>query len=308
MEEEFKKKRGRKPRSPSSKPTEKILKRRGRKPNGGKIIHNSFNLVSNSIQPTSIIVHLKCTSKQLLTDDQIIINDNTDLLTPNTTHQTNNINNLNNLNNINNLNNLNNSFNHFENTINQQSLPNIQLNESQELTHKIKVLEHNLHFNNTQSKQCACFWDTCHFDTSPIYIPKTLTNDNTYIVYGCFCSIECATAYLFNEKIDQTTKYERYQLLNNLYMKPHNYSLQIKRAPQPFYTIDKFYGNLSITDYRSLTQNNKFFMIIDKPLSKIMPELYNDNEISTSVSNNFKSSNNLQKNTKTNIVFGKFGL
>ena len=298
MEEEFKKKRGRKPKSPSNapKPEDKIPKRRGRKPNGGKIIHNSFNIISNSIQPTSIIVHLKCTSKQLGNNDQIIIEDTSDLLSHNTHNPHNHITNIHN----------NNTFD--ESTI-LQPLVNTEPNDNlQDLSHKIKVLEHNLHFNNTQSKQSACFWDTCHFDTSPIYIPKTLTNDNTYVVYGCFCSIECASAYLFNEKIDQTTKYERYQLLNNLYMKPHNYSLQIKRAPQPFYTIDKFYGNLSINDYRSLTQNNKFFMIIDKPLSKIMPELYNDNDATNTISNNFKSSINLQKNIKSNAVFGKFGI
>ena len=54
------------------------------------------------------------------------------------------------------------------------------------------------------------FWDTCDFDTPPIYIPKYFIS-GTYHVYGCFCSPECAVAYMNNEQMDRSSKSERYQ-------------------------------------------------------------------------------------------------
>ena len=47
---------------------------------------------------------------------------------------------------------------------------------------------------------------------------------DTYHVYGCFCSPECAVGYLMNEKIDSSSKFERYSLLNNLYNKVFEYN------------------------------------------------------------------------------------
>ena len=56
-----------------------------------------------------------------------------------------------------------------------------------------------------------------------------------------------------NEKnIDSSTRFERYHLLNFLYCKIYNYSKNIKPAPSPYYTLDKYYGNLSIQEYRKL--------------------------------------------------------
>ena len=47
--------------------------------------------------------------------------------------------------------------------------------------------------------------------------------ENKYYVYGSFCSPQCAAAYLLNETIDTSTKFERYALLNNIYSKVYNY-------------------------------------------------------------------------------------
>ena len=68
------------------------------------------------------------------------------------------------------------------------------------------------------------------------------------------CSPECACAHLFNENIDDNTKFERYQLLNFIYGGIYNYTKNIKPAPNPYYTLDKYYGNLTIQEYRQLLE------------------------------------------------------
>ena len=85
-----------------------------------------------------------------------------------------------------------------------------------EINKKLKQLEQNLHINNVGNKKSCCFWDTCEFDNPPIYIPKHFIN-GTYHVYGCFCSPECGVAYLMNEHIDSSTKFERYHMFNLIY-------------------------------------------------------------------------------------------
>ena len=141
---------------------------------------------------------------------------------------------------------------------------------------KVKELTYMLHFNNITDKKSACFWCTCDFDNPPIFIPKQVLN-NSYYCYGCFCSPECAAAFLFKEQIDSSSLFERYQLLNHLYGSVYNYERNIKPAPNPFYMLNKFYGNLTIQEYRRLLTHERLLLIVDKPLARMLPELHEDN-------------------------------
>jgi hypothetical protein len=151
-------------------------------------------------------------------------------------------------------------------------------------------------------------------------------NDKHY-VYGCFCSPECGVAYLMEEKIDTSLKFERYSLLNHMYSKVYGYSKNIKPAPDPHYLLDKYYGNLSIQEYRSLFRKERLFLVIDKPLTHILPELLEDNDdyfinnmIIPSNSNSNANSNSslnlmqsnkksqMQKQSKSNIINDSFGI
>jgi len=117
-------------------------------------------------------------------------------------------------------------------------------------------------------------------------------------VYGCFCSPECACSYLKNEKIDDSTRWERYNLLNNLYSKIYNYEKNIKPAPDPFHTLEKYYGNLTIEEYRKLLNNERLLIVVDKPLTKILPELYEENnELPNIYGNLLNNKNNTNNNT-----------
>ena len=118
-----------------------------------------------------------------------------------------------------------------------------------------------------------------------------------------------------DEHIDSSTKFERYHMFNLIYTKIYDYKKNIKPAPNPYYMLDKFYGNLSIQEYRLLLQNERLFLIVDKPLTRILPELHEDNDdfiLNNKIipSNNYHLKTKLQrkKNTKTSIVNEKIGI
>jgi len=303
-------------------------KKRGRKPKGGKIIQQTTPLTNVKEEKANVILHLKCSLKDLqeqthnnfnmfnITNEQLepynssvnyqVINleeENISNIKSSNYHEsTTNINNLVNLN-----------KNYYDSDSECYNNNDVQ-QQTKEVWKKLKQLEHNLHTNNISDKKSACFWCTYDFDNPPVYIPKYNIKD-TYHVYGCFCSPECATAYLMEENIDSSTRFERYHLINHIYSKIYDYNKNIKPAPNPYYMLNKFYGNLSIQEYRSLLKNERLFLIVDKPLTRILPELHEDNDdfiINNKIipSNNYQIKKKLQKKiqTKTNILNEKFGL
>ena len=148
--------------------------------------------------------------------------------------------------------------------------------DMKEIWHKLRQLKRALHGNDISDKRSACFHCAHQFDNPPVHIPKE-ERHGIVEVYGCFCSPECAVAYLRKEMIDSSTRWERYALLNSIYSKIYNYEKNIKPAPDPHYTLDNYYGNLSISDYRHLFRNDRLLLIVNKPLTKVLPELYEDN-------------------------------
>ena len=142
---------------------------------------------------------------------------------------------------------------------------------------KLHHLSKELHTDDIRHKKSACFWCTYDFDSEVIHIPK-FNMSGRYHVYGCFCSPQCATAHLMSEKVDSSIKFERYQLLNNLYAGVYDYTSSIKPAPNPYYVLEKYYGSLSIEEYRDLMNTNRQMVVIDKPMTHVFPELYEDND------------------------------
>ena len=146
-------------------------------------------------------------------------------------------------------------------------------------------------------RRSCCFWDTCEFDTPPVYLPKSVSA-NGYVVYACFCSPECALAYLMNERVDTSVKFERCQMLNAMHGK---INVSIKPAPNPQYILSKFYGNLSIQEYRKLFKGEQIVYVVNKPLTHILPEIYEEN-------NDFMLNNKIipTNNYKPKKKFGVF--
>jgi len=147
-----------------------------------------------------------------------------------------------------------------------------------DMSSKLKQLKIQLYKNTLHSeKKSACFWCTYDFDNAPCYIPK-YEMDGTIYGYGSFCRPECAVAYLMKETIDDSTKFDRYHLLNQIYSKVYECKKNIKPAPDPHYLLDKFYGNLTIQEYRRLLKTEHLLLVIDKPLTRILPELHEDTD------------------------------
>jgi hypothetical protein len=296
-----------------------VAKKRGRKPKGGKIVFQMLPKITSNETKPNIILHLKCSLKdiqnnlfynnevesyhfssgkndlnyEIIMKENDIISDN--FLTGEVENNT--------------------LTSYDDESISELNNNSLQKNNDlKQVWKKLKQLEYSLHVNNICDKKSACFWCTYDFDNPPIYIPKHYIKDS-YHVYGCFCSPECATAYLMEENIDSSAKFERYQLLNNIYSKIYDYNVNIKPSPNPYYMLEKFYGNLSIQEYRSLLKNERLFLIVDKPLTRILPELHEDNDdfiINNKIipSSNLLLKGKLRKKTtgKNNLVNEKFGL
>jgi len=294
----------------------KIAKKRGRKPKGGKIIQQLVTNEPQKEEKPNVILHLKCSMKDLQNNNQNnnfiesynFLSSKHDLNYELIGNENINVVNVFNDKTSTSISNLDTCFD-----CDDYDDDSTGKDSNKEIWKKLKQLEHNLHINNVNNKRSACFWDTCEFDNPPIYIPKHFIN-GTYHVYGCFCSPECGVAYLMNESIDSSTKFERYHLFNHIYSKIYDYKKNIKPAPNPFYMLEKFYGNLSIQEYRSLLRNERLFLIVDKPLTRILPELHEDNDdfiLNNKIipSNNYHVKTRLQrkKQNKSSILNEKFG-
>jgi len=326
---------------------EPLLKKRGRKPKGGKLIlknstqHISQNMVAN------VILHLRCSLTDLneyTNKINKIITDpleyNPDVPPDISAYNENTL------------------FSQYESNIHSivkkedtiqnrdasflyGSIENININTKatvsteeeeeknvnmKEINSKLKNLKISLYKNQLHDKKSACFWCTYEYDNPTCYIPK-YEMDGQIVVYGSFCKPECAVAYLMKENIDDSTKFERYHLLNQIYSKIFDYKKNIKPAPNPYYLLDKFYGNLTIQEYRKLSKTDYILMTIDKPLTRILPELYEETEDNNMFNGNSSSNSNLsvpppnvgvykvkrqsekvQGPSKSSIIRDKFGL
>ena len=240
-------------------------KKRGRKPNGGKIISRPLDPpVTTEFRPV-IILHLRCKLQDLNQETMGASYE------PYNTDQP--------------------MYKVITDVDTDEHISSV-LDNTQAINTKLHELEYNLHTNNMNDKKSACFHCTYSFDNTQFYIPKGCMN-NGYKVYGCFCSPECAVSYLFTELIDTTVKFDRYAMLNHMYGASTNYTKNIKPAPNPYYTLSRFYGNLTIHEYRSLLKKDRLFMMTDKPISRCMPEVYEETDCNMSHNNTLSLGNNI---------------
>jgi hypothetical protein len=138
-----------------------------------------------------------------------------------------------------------------------------------------------------------CWW-CCHpFNCVPCSIPEKII-DNTFVVYGIFCSPECCSAYLFNDKnkSDSINIWDKYVLLNLLYKDVYA-GKQIEQAYSRE-LLKIFGGPLSINEFRN-NNNKKLYNIIMPKMKSIIPS------INQSSLHNSYSSKKYSINTNNNI-------
>jgi len=316
-EEPIKKKRGRKKKSEiaatETSPTqeEPVVKKRGRKPKGGKLLTKQADNLDEQNSVANVILHLKCSMEDLsLHNDNIsqYLNDPLEynpIAPPVVLNYEDTNNNFSIYDSITNQNashtDLNYMSSYQENNVNTQlckvckkDLSNDDKPDEdqddismKDINSKLKEIKLQLYKCDYPDKKVACFWCTYEFDNPPCYIPR-YDMDNVIYGYGSFCRPECGAAYLMKENIDDSIKFERYHLLNHIYAKVYNYKKNIKPAPNPYYLLDKYYGNLTIQEYRKLLKSEHMLLVIDKPMTRILPELHEENE---EFMNNYNKSN-----------------
>ena len=265
-----------------------VAKKRGRKPKGGKIIVKNNDEINKTHVLPNVILHLKCSLQDLNehNDKMLEMMSNPLVYKPLAPPE------------IMTYNDTKDNFTNYEDgfTKNQIAYKPMEVEKTflckscsiqscnkedetsmKDINSKLKDLRIQFYKNNVNEKKSACFWCTYEYDNSPCYIPKYEMNDSI-VGYGSFCRPECAVGYLMKEPIDDSTKFERYHLLNRIYSKVYGYKKNIKPAPNPYFLLDKFYGNMSIQEYRKLLNSAHMLLVIDKPMTRILPELHEDNE------------------------------
>jgi hypothetical protein len=314
-----------------------ILKKRGRKPKGGKLINKNMIEVEQATVSANVILHLKCSLKDIqgceskndplaynpTVPPEIMSYDDNKCgfsfygTTNKTTDETEII--------------PDNKLAYMDTCCKKCNCSIIDTREQsndeedkislKDINSKLKDLRIQFYKNTLNDKKSACFWCSYEFDNQPCYIPK-YEMDDAICGYGSFCRPECAVGYLMRENIDDSTKFERYQLLNQIYSKVYNYKKNIKPAPNPYYLLEKFYGTLTIQEYRKLLKTEHMLLVIDKPLTKILPELHDDNDefilniyggVKTTASTGGvykvkRQSEKTQGPTKNSIIKDKFGV
>lgn len=144
-----------------------------------------------------------------------------------------------------------------------------------------------------QRTNIHCYWDCHPFNNPPCMIPEKYEN-NIFTVYGCFCSCECAAAYIMKYN-DYCRAWEQYSLLNTMNNIINNSDVKkkIQLAP-PRECLNIFGGYMDIDRFRS--NNNVLHNIINYPMIIVTPQIEETENIEANFS---KYISNFNKNKET---------
>ena len=145
----------------------------------------------------------------------------------------------------------------------------------------LEFIEANKNQKWPKTSSINCLWDCHSFDNQPYGIPIKKVN-NTYYMFGNFCSPECAAAYNFNNNNDNNV-WERYSLLNNLYN--NNHPLFISNS---HLLLKEFGGKYTIEEFRKKNSNKTNIKIIHPPFISNIPSI---EEINYDIDINFSNIN-----------------
>lgn len=121
----------------------------------------------------------------------------------------------------------------------------------------------------------CCYW-CCHkFENAPFGIPVIYQN-NTFFVFGCFCSLECATAHNFSTTNNIDEMWERYNLIN-LLSRTIQYAKTVRPAPDRL-ALKSFGGYMEIDQFRDYHKTNKIININFPPMSSLSQQIEEINE------------------------------
>jgi hypothetical protein len=121
----------------------------------------------------------------------------------------------------------------------------------------------------------CCWWDGHPFSSKPILIPKSASRDGSYVLYGNFCSPECAKAYLENESgLDPEIRWERCMLLHHMCHRIFSDKLERIKSALPKITLKEYGGTFTIDEFRQFNSlPSKQCEIVYPPITTEIPFL-----------------------------------
>lgn len=303
-----KKKRGRKPKSSTNVSVSKETKKRGRKPAGKIISLNEKNSKMPVQEDDCIITHIPIKLSDIEKNDNIAsstleeeeIEDNTTINNDENEYFSEDYNSI-----FIKSNEITESANIFSDSVKDKSDREIiktyekQITELKNVIKTLKtntglksrqVIQANVNFNYIDNekkkwKECTdvyCWW-CCHpYETCPVSLPEKIYND-TYYVFGSFCSFNCAASYNIN--LDDYKIWERLSLLKSLYLKIFKEEKEITPSP-PRNTLEIFGGHLSIEAFRSnVVMFEKEYLYLIPPMVSMTPLIEEHSKSSYTFSN-----------------------
>lgn len=124
----------------------------------------------------------------------------------------------------------------------------------------------------SHNQQC-CFW-CCHPIEYMIYGMPTnydSTNDS-YVIYGAFCSLQCANAHNFSSHNGSDKVWEINSMIQMI-ARRYGITNFIRPAPSKF-LLKMFNGYLSIEEFRNLHLNNETSHVLNLPPMISIPSGY----------------------------------
>ena len=163
---------------------------------------------------------------------------------------------------------------------------------------KYGIKDNNIDYNDNIIKSSNnCYW-CCHPIKDRIYgMPYKYNNiTNTYILFGNFCSLECANAYNFSSHCGSDKVWEINSLIQML-SKHFGCSRPIRPAPSRF-LLDIFNGPMNIEEFRKGHHTNDKTHLLNLP--PMIATTYNYEIVNTSYLKNITDNMNNKMESKKN--------
>ena len=127
------------------------------------------------------------------------------------------------------------------------------------------------------STSVHCYWCCHRFKNVPIGIPLTYNEDICkFMVYGCFCSCECAAAYNLDSKESSDEVMTRHGFLNMLARELGHQHL-VRPAPSRL-VLNMFGGPMSIEEFRERCHTSRLILVNFPPMMTVTQQVEEVNQ------------------------------
>jgi hypothetical protein len=164
-----------------------------------------------------------------------------------------------------------NAYNECDNFMSQPF--ELIINNPETSNSNVKILLQNI--EKQPLTNIACYW-CCHkFDHQYLGLPIKYKND-TFEVYGCFCSFECMCAYNFYSNENNHNTWDIYNLINIMANKM-NYIQYVYPAP-PRKCLNFFGGYMTIEEFRKFKDSKKIINVNKTPFVVMVDQIEEIND------------------------------